>query len=526
MYRINQFKIKAFEGDAKLKTKLENILSSSKHKVQVTYINIVRKSIDAREKPNIYKVYTIDFLTKEKLRENVIKKHKISDAHKLEYNLPQKGSAKLTKRPVVIGFGPSGMFVALILAEAGYKPIVFERGEEILHRTKTVEEFWQNGNLNTESNVQFGEGGAGTFSDGKLNTQIKDARIRKVLETFVKFGAPEDILYNAKPHIGTDVLRRVVMNMRKAIQALGGEVNFDSKLIDIGICGESESDRARIKSININGEEKPCELVILALGHSSRDTSKMLHEKGMQIQQKPFSIGLRVEHEQELIDKAQYGKTYDELGAADYKLSYHSQNGRGVYSFCMCPGGEIIVASSEENMVVTNGMSKRARTSGYANSGILVDVRTEDFGSDDVMAGFEFQRKYEKKAYKLGGENYKPPNCRLHEFISAKGNGKAVRECLPEFAVEAIVEAFPHFGRKISGFDNMDTRLVAVETRSSSPIRIFRDEKFESSIAGIYPIGEGAGYAGGITSSAVDGIKAAECIIKEYDNIYLQEDWN
>lgn len=518
MYRISGVKLAGSDDETLLKEKLERLIAAKKNKVEIVGYKIVRKSIDARHKPDIFKVYTLDFETSTALSDKIMKESGAIFAENKVYELPKCGSEVLRNRPVIVGFGPAGMFAALILAEGGYKPIVFERGEATEKRVKTVERFLKFGELDEQSNIQFGEGGAGTFSDGKLNTQIKDSRIRKVLETFVECGAPEDILYSAKPHIGTDVLRKVVVNLRKRIESLGGSVIFESRLSQIYI---EKNPETHISKITAGGKEVECTALILATGHSARDTFAMLLKNGVEMVQKQFSIGVRVEHPQELIDVAQYGKTYTELGAADYKLSYHCKDSkRGVYSFCMCPGGEVIVASSEPDMVVTNGMSNRPRNSGFANSAILVDVRTSDFGSDDILAGVEFQRKYEKLAFDLGGKSYKAPVCSLDEFVKNENAGKIVRECLPDFAVSAIVEAFPDFGRKIKGFDLPNTKMYAVESRSSSPVRIVRDENFESSVKGLYPAGEGAGYSGGITSSAVDGIKIAEAIIRRYEGEY------
>ncbi|MGP1569428.1 MAG: NAD(P)/FAD-dependent oxidoreductase [Eubacteriales bacterium] len=519
MYRISGIKLAVYEDKSFVKEKLEKLICGKNGNIEIVNYKIVRESLDARRKPDIFKVYTLDFQTKQKLSEKIIKKHGITCVQNSVYKLPESGIQKMHERPVIVGFGPAGMFAGLILAEKGYRPIIFERGEITKERVKSVEKFFKTGELNIESNVQFGEGGAGTFSDGKLGTQIRDLRIRKVLETFVECGAPEDILYSAKPHIGTDVLRKVVVNLRNRIQELGGTIKFCSKLSNLQI--EQDCGISRIKKIVVNDEEVLCSVLILAIGHSARDTVTMLFEKGVKMLPKQFSIGIRVEHPQKLIDLAQYGGIYDEIGAADYKLSYRCDNSkRGVYSFCMCPGGEVIVASSEKGMVVTNGMSNRARSSGFANSAILVDVKTSDFGSDDVLAGIEFQRKFEKRAFENGGGNYTAPSCTWEEFKKNENAGKIVRQCLPNFAVDSILEAFPNFGKKIKKFDCDNAKIFAVESRSSSPVRIVRDENFESSVKGIYPVGEGAGYAGGITSSAVDGIKIAETIIKKYEGVF------
>lgn len=405
------------------------------------------------------------------------------------------------------------MFAGLTLARRGLKPLIIERGAAIEQRVSDVEKFWEEGVLNTESNVQFGEGGAGTFSDGKLTTGIKDLRIRKVLTDFVKAGADPDILYKQRAHIGTDVLRTVVKNIRQEIIRLGGEVRFNTRFVEV------KTKNKCVKSIVVVGDGREEEIftedVVLAIGHSARDTFRYLAGRGIKMQQKPFSIGVRIEHPQALIDKAQYGDA-EGLPPADYKLSYHCANGRGVYTFCMCPGGQVVVASSQEGGVVTNGMSNRARNSGTANSGLLVDVRCEDFGSPSPLAGIEFQEKYEKLAFELGGRNYKAPRTTWGEFRDGGESAAAVAGSLPDFAVESIKEAMPHLGRKLSGFDDDDAVLTAVETRSSSPVRFARNENMEGTFGGFYPAGEGAGYAGGIMSAACDGIKAAEKIIGKY----------
>ena len=407
------------------------------------------------------------------------------------------------------------------------------------HRVSDIQSFWNDGKLDENSNVLFGEGGAGTFSDGKLTTGIKDKRIGKVLQELADSGAPSDILYKQKPHVGTDVLRQVVVSIRKKIESLGGEVRFGCKVGDIVVADGC------VSGIKLaDGEVLTCEAAVFAIGHSARDTFEMLLGKGLELTQKPFSIGFRIEHPQELIDRAQYGKPAGELGLppAEYKLSYKTAEGRGVYTFCMCPGGEVIACASEKGGVLTNGMSYRKRDSGTANSALLCDVRTSDFGADDPLAGVRFQRRYEQAAFAAGGENYKPPKSTWGEF--AKGGAENIKTCLPAFATEAFLEAMPELGKKLKGFDSADAVITAVETRSSSPVRINRDENLQGLLAGqkleaegkyseldnrgnefdqelavltgFYPCGEGAGYAGGITSAAVDGIRAAESIIKHY----------
>lgn len=614
---------------------------------------------------------------------------------------PLPSARVLRDRPIIVGFGPAGMFAALILAQAGLRPLVLERGQEVDARTASVERFWREGTLNEQSNVQFGEGGAGTFSDGKLTTGIKDARIRKVLEEFVAAGAPKEILYKQKPHIGTDVLRLVVKNIREEIKRLGGEVRFNTLVEDLRVedgrvsgvicaqdgaetdhesgaqpqeqnCGDlapklaqnSEDSRGARAFQNTqlpanghgdlapqlaqNSEDScgahafqdtqppangggdlapqnaqksengcgiptrciPCQTVIFAMGHSARDTFRRLRARGIAMSQKPFSVGVRIEHPQDMIDIAQYGAPGRELGLppADYKLSWRCENGRGVYTFCMCPGGKVVIASSQAGGVVTNGMSYHDRASGIANSALLCDVRTSDFGSDDVLAGVIFQEKLEHQAFLAGGSSYAPPRCTWGELRN--GQAPQVESCLPNFAVAALREAMPHLGRKLQGFDNPDAMVTAVETRSSSPVRFARNADYEGAcsaaagtarskfagtphyaadavmldtatqetgistnaphyaadavmldasthetgistnaphhpadavpcensmttvgnvtgpadgktLIGFYPCGEGAGYAGGIMSAAVDGIRVAETIIRKWKPLYL-----
>ena len=584
---------------------------------------------------------------------------------------PLPSARVLRDRPIIVGFGPAGMFAALILAQAGLRPLVLERGQEVDARTASVERFWREGTLNEQSNVQFGEGGAGTFSDGKLTTGIKDVRIRKVLEEFVAAGAPKEILYKQKPHIGTDVLRLVVKNIREEIKRLGGEVRFHTLVEDLRVedgrvsgvicaqdgaetdhesgaqpqeqnCGDlapklaqnSEDSRGarafQDTQLPANGRGDlapqnaqkaedsrgiptrciPCQTVIFAMGHSARDTFRRLRARGIAMSQKPFSVGVRIEHPQDMIDIAQYGAPGRELGLppADYKLSWRCENGRGVYTFCMCPGGKVVIASSQAGGVVTNGMSYHDRASGIANSALLCDVRTSDFGSDDVLAGVIFQEKLEHQAFLAGGSSYAPPRCTWGELRN--GQAPQVESCLPNFAVAALREAMPHLGRKLHGFDNPDAMVTAVETRSSSPVRFARNADYEGTcsavagtarskfagtphyaadavmldastqetgistnaphyaadavmldasthetgistnaphhpadavpcdnsmptvgnetepadgktLIGFYPCGEGAGYAGGIMSAAVDGIRVAETIIRKWKPLYL-----
>ena len=443
-----------------------------------------------------------------------------------ELRPPAHGSDTLAHRPVVVGMGPAGLFAALELAREGYRPIVIERGPVMDKRIEAVDRFRRERVLDPEANLLFGEGGAGTFSDGKLATGIRDGLIREVLREFCDAGAGDDIMYLAKPHIGTDVLREVIVNIRKKIEALGGDVLFDTRLAAF------ETENGRLKAINVikrsgiaeangNRELKPerieTEALILAIGHSARDTFALINDTGLDMQQKPFSIGVRMEHPQALIDTAQYGEeNVGKLPPADYKINHRASNGRGVYSFCMCPGGEVVVCSTANGELCVNGMSNRKRDSGTANSGILCDVRTSDFGSDDVLAGVRFQEKYERLAFKNGGGDFTPPKCRMAGFLCDNSEARAVVDSLPDFAYEAIREAVPEFARRIKGYDDPDAVITAVETRSSSPVRILRGDDGQSNIKGIYPAGEGAGYAGGITSAAVDGIRAARHIIGRY----------
>ena len=559
MYRIHQIKLRPGEARELLPQKILKKLGRSD--LIIKEWKIARESIDARDKNNIYLVYSVDFVCVYK--KNPARRARLASEGKVKleitpdtsYKFPKPGSGALPlkKRPVIVGFGPGGMFAALILAQAGYRPIVLERGQRMEERTETVKRFWEEGKLDTQSNVQFGEGGAGTFSDGKLTTGTKDIRIAKVLEELVKAGAPEDILYKQKPHIGTDILREVVKNIREEIIALGGEVRFDSQVC--GVLLEETGAGKKVKGLAIRKIDRSgkcpeeeeileCEAAVFAIGHSARDTFRMLHDAGIYMEQKPFSIGVRIEHPQELIDGAQYGKPSGKLGLppADYKINHRCDDGRGVYTFCMCPGGEVIVASSQEGGVVTNGMSYRGRASGTANSALLCDVRTSDFGSEEVLAGVEFQEKYERLAFANGGGGYKPPKSTWGQLRN--GEAPAVENSLPAFAVSAFREAMPYLGKKIKGFDDDNAVVTAVETRSSSPVRIVRDENMHAQtgrnkrneqderkeqndrngrtdrndrtapIEGFYPCGEGAGYAGGITSAAVDGIRVAEAIIK------------
>jgi uncharacterized FAD-dependent dehydrogenase len=517
-YRINEVKLRVGEDMDRLPDRIERLLRLKKGTIKDW--RVMRESIDARDKSRIRLIYTVDFTTDGDLRltGREMKKYKVRPYRYEGRPEPVPGTEKMTGRPVIVGFGPCGIFAALELARAGYRPVVLERGRRMEERVRDVDAFRNRGALDPESNVLFGEGGAGTFSDGKLTSGIKDAHIRYVLETFAAAGAGEDILYKNRPHIGTDVLRRVIVCLRKKIESLGGEIRFGAKLSGFTV----EDGAIRSAHVIQEGGEYDIETsaLILATGHSARDTFRLVRDEGLDMEQKPFSIGVRIEHPQEVIDRAQYGEER-RLPPADYKVSCRTSGGRGVYSFCMCPGGEVIVCSTQDGELCVNGMSRRARDSGTANSGVLCDVRTSDFGSDDVLAGVAFQEKYERLAFENGGGGFRAPSCSMKDFLGDTVAAAPVKNSLPGFAYDAIREAVPQFAKKIRGYDMDGAKVTAVETRSSSPVRILRGPKEsphrgESSVAGIYPAGEGAGYAGGITSAACDGIRAADIIIEKY----------
>lgn len=507
-----------------LDTNLNDIYGIVANKLKINKQDIIsaelyRKSVDARDKRDVHFVVSIIAMLKNE--EQVLKRNKNATPFTKKEYVWQKAQSNI--RPVIIGFGPAGMFAALTLARAGLKPIVYERGQDVDTRTIDVNNFFLGGKLNPESNVQFGEGGAGTFSDGKLNSGIKDIRCRTVLEVFYEFGAKQDILIDAKPHIGTDVLKTVVKNIRQEIISLGGEVNFGAKLDGLVFTDN------KISEISINGQKQPCEILCLCIGHSARDTFKMLKDSGFDMQRKPFAMGVRIEHLQSEINKALYGDfaAHKVLKAADYKLAIHLPSGRGVFTFCMCPGGEVVNASSEQGGIAVNGMSESRRDGVNANSALLVGVNPEDFDGDDVLAGCELQRQIEQKAYQIG-QGFVPITTVGNFIFEEKSEIGAVKptvkpnyvfadftDIYPEFIIESLKDGIKEMDKKIRGFACHDAVLTAPETRSSSPVRIVRNEAGESvTYSGIYPCGEGAGYAGGIMSAAVDGIKSAEKIIE------------
>lgn len=524
MIRVSELKL-PIEGNQKaLEKKLAKALRVPVEEIKG--YRIFKRSLDARKKDNIHYAYVVDVEVKNEKK--ILEKNRdknISKTPDLAYRRMQ-GQTMPEKRPVVVGFGPAGMFAGLLLAEMGLRPIVLERGGDVDSRREAVNCFWNTGKLDTENNVQFGEGGAGTFSDGKLTTRIKDPRCRKVLEEMVDAGAPEEILYDAKPHIGTDLLRGVVKQIREKIVSLGGEVRFFAK-----VTGFQWKDHTVQTVLLQNGEKIETNDVVLALGHSARDTFELLHAEEFALEQKPFAMGVRIEHPQKMVDEVQYGKAAHKLPAADYRLTYTTSKGRGVYTFCMCPGGYVVAAASEEGRLAVNGMSEHARDGKNANSALLVQVFPEDFGSNHPLAGMYFQRKLEEKAFQAGGSDYTAPVQRVGSFLKT-GTASAseveatyrpavtesnMDEIFPVFMTEALREALPAMGRKLKGFDREDALLTAVESRSSSPIRILRDEAAMSlNYRGIYPAGEGAGYAGGIVSAAVDGIYVAEKIAERY----------
>ncbi|MGN0430732.1 MAG: NAD(P)/FAD-dependent oxidoreductase [Lachnospiraceae bacterium] len=538
MIRIQQIKQHPGEDKAKLIKEAAKILRISEKEIR--RLHIVKRSLDARKKPELFYSYVVDVETE---KEDAVWKrakktadgravmngHVITREKAFVYQFLQKADTQ--ERPVIIGMGPAGLFCAYFMALAGYRPLLLERGKCVEERQKDVEHFWESGDLNPESNVQFGEGGAGTFSDGKLNTLVKDkyGRNKEVLRLLVKFGAPEDILYEGKPHVGTDILRDVVRNMRKEIIRMGGEVRFQSKVTEL------LTEAGEIRGVVVNGTESiVAKAVILAVGHSARDTFSMLLEKNVPMEAKPFAVGFRVEHSQQMMNESQYGAGNEHMPAAVYKVAAKSTDGRGVYSFCMCPGGYVVNASSEEHRLCVNGMSYSGRNGKNANSAIIVAIGPEDFGTEP-LAGVRFQRELEEKAYRVG--NGKVPVQTYLSFKAAVTEKKQINpdegatfapavkgsytyadltNILPEVINIGLIEGMEQFAKDIKGFNRPDTLFSAVESRTSSPVRIIRDaDSLQSGIKGLYPCGEGAGYAGGITSAAMDGIKVAEAVARD-----------
>ncbi|WP_297510029.1 NAD(P)/FAD-dependent oxidoreductase [uncultured Caulobacter sp.] len=501
--------------------------------------DVARQAHDARKKSRILMVYSVDVVLRDEtaVLSRFAGDHHVRPTPDTAYRFVARAPEGFEgPRPVVIGAGPCGLFAGLILAQMGLKPIIVDRGKVVRERTKDTWGLWRRSELNPESNVQFGEGGAGTFSDGKLYSQIKDPRFlgRKVLEEFVKAGAPEEILTEAHPHIGTFRLVHMVENMRALVESLGGEYRWQNRVEDFDI-EMGEDGARRIRGLHIaGGDYLPARHVVMALGHSSRDTFQALYDRGVHIEAKPFSIGVRIEHPQSWIDRARFGDCagHKDLGAAAYAISHHCKNGRTVYSFCMCPGGTVVAATSEPGRVVTNGMSQYSRNERNANSGFVVDIDPERDYPGHPLAGVEFQRKWESLAFEAGGGTYKAPGQLVGDFLAGRPSTEFgavlpsykpgvhltdLSRCLPNFAIEAMREALPIFGRQIPGYDHPDVVLTGVETRTSSPVRITRGKDFQSlNTAGLYPAGEGAGYAGGILSAAVDGIKVAEAVARAY----------
>ena len=529
MLRLTELKLPLDHPEGELQAALLNRLGITT--AGLVGFTVFRRAVDARKKSAIVFIYTLDIAVKNEtaLLQRLKGDRNVSLSPDTSYRFVTHAPPDAT-RPVIVGTGPCGLLAALVLAQMGFRPIILERGKVVRERTKDTWGFWRKSVLDPESNVQFGEGGAGTFSDGKLYSQIKDPHHhgRKVLTEFVKAGAPEEILYVAKPHIGTFRLVTIVESLREQIEALGGEYRFGCRVDDLDI--DDTNGVRKIRGVVLaDGTQVAADHVVLAVGHSARDTFHMLHARGVAIEAKPFSIGVRIEHPQSLIDRCRYGEGagHPLLGAADYKLVHHASNGRSVYSFCMCPGGTVVAAASEPGRVVTNGMSQYSRAERNANAGIVVGITPADYPGDP-LAGIAFQRRFEERAYAAGGSSYAAPAQRVGDFLSGKASSSLgdvvpsyrpgvtpadLSECLPDYAVAAIREALPSFDRQIKGFALADAVMTGVETRTSSPIRIPRDTRYQSAnTRGLYPAGEGAGYAGGILSAGVDGIRIAEAV--------------
>ncbi len=538
LIRIEEITLTLEDDERVLINKIADILAIETKEV-IDYA-IVKRALDSRNKSKILFVYSVDvkikapenyfseskqgtYSTKEKNR-----RHKVRIQEHYIYKIKSVLPNAVQKRPIVVGTGPSGLFSALLLAMSGLKPLVIERGKDVDSRINDVGIFFSTGKLNVNSNIQFGEGGAGTFSDGKLNTLVNNPKTKFVFAELIKAGAPEEIAWDATPHIGTDKLHQIVKNLRKKIIDLGGDVFFETCLTDIEV-----KNNTIVSAVFNNKERVLTDDLVVATGHSARDTYEMLHKRNLEIKAKPFSMGVRIEHKAEMINKSQYGNFYShaKLPTAKYKLVCHLPQNRSVYTFCMCPGGYVIAAASEEGMLVINGMSKYARNGINSNSALLVNVGPDDFGSEHPLAGIEFQRQWERKVFLTGGSNYKAPVQLVGDFLANKASTSiksvlptykpgitltSLNDCLPSYIIDSLRASLPLFDRKMHGFAYPDALLTGIETRSSSPVRILRDKACQSNIRGIYPAGEGAGYAGGIISSAIDGLVVAEAIIEKY----------
>ena len=526
MLKLPPIRLELQEDELVLRRKIARLLGIRDG--DLTGYELLRQSVDARRRGRVSIAYTVAAEVRHEDRVLRAGRPGVAGFVPESYDYVQPGTEPLVDPPVIVGMGPAGLFAGLVLSQMGYRPLLLERGEDVESRRRQVSAFWSSGQLDVESNVQFGEGGAGTFSDGKLTTLIRNPRCRKVLEEFVAAGAPEQILYLNKPHIGTDRLQALIKNLRTTIEGNGGAVQFRSRVTGLALAG------GEVRGVIVNGSGRiDSRVVLLATGHSARDTYAMLMEHGVALHRKPFSVGVRIEHPQQFIDAAQYGSQagHPRLGPADYKLAYHAPGGRSAYTFCMCPGGQVIAAASEAGGVVTNGMSNYLRDGSNANSALLVGVTPDDYGGDHPLAGIDWQRRWERLAFETGGGGYRAPVQLLGDFLAGRASrsfgqvtpsyrpGTTFAEldgCLPPYVTATIREAIPFFEARVQGFARPEALLTGVETRSSSPVRIDRDEQLEASVRGLYPVGEGAGYAGGIISSAVDGIKAAEQVASRY----------